>query len=178
MPVATFMFAAFSVLTWAFLNGMMSGLPFWPFVTGTAALLFAFGLWVGNGAWKAPLIVLCAYAAMRAIMTYAADPVQEHAAFLIWVVAASALAAIRAWVPALAYFCSGATYPVMQLFGFPIEYLGLAPIIAELFAMAALISMGGGLYDRRPYTRSAADVRARSGSVLSRVSLGLAPGAR
>lgn len=174
MPVVAIMTVFFAVLTWAFLNGMVA-MPFWPFVMGAAGVLFLAGLWVGKGAWKAPLAVLCGYLAMRGVMTWAADPVQEHAAFFVWFFVFLVLAVrLRAYIPGFAYLLSGSVYPVMMWFGFPIEYLGLAPIVAELFAIAALISMGGGLYDRRPDSRGRGVVRAGSDTLLARASLGLA----
>lgn len=174
MPLMVAMAGGFTVLTWAFLSGMVV-LPFWPFVMGVAGLLFLAGL--RCGAWKAPLIVLCGYLAMRGVMTWADDPVQEHAAFFVWFFVFLGLAVgLRAYIPGLAYLMSGSVYPVMSWFGFPIEYLGLAPIIAELFAMLALTSMGGGLYDRWPRSRSAASDRSGRDTVLARVSLGVAEG--
>lgn len=165
---------ALTVITaWALIKFWpMTGLPFWPLFTSGAALLVAWGLWVGKGAWRAPAAILAGYGAMRAVMTYAADPVQEHAAFLVWAVAAIVLIYnLKAWLPGVCYLLSGATYPVFVLFGFPIEYIGLAPIVAEMFALFALISMGGGLYDRRPLARSSA-LPAGNHTFLARAATG------
>ena len=168
---ALFMLTAFVVTLFAW----PAGWPFWPIFSGAAGLLFCAGLYVGKGAWKAPLVVMFGYAAMRVVMTWAGDPVQEHAAFFVWFVVFLVLSVrLRAYIPGFAYLMSGSVYPVMAWFGFPIEYLGLAPIIAELFAMAALISMGGGLYDRRPGSRGSRVVRAGSDTILARASLGVA----
>ncbi len=164
-------FAAFvaTLLIWP------QGWPFWPIFTGAAAILTAWGYVVGS--WKAPFAILCGYAAMRGVMTWVDPSAREVAAFLVWALVAIQLYRVKAWVPCLAYLCSGVVYPALLIFGFQIVYLGLAPIIAELFALAALISMGGGLYERSISNSNPGSYRRRFGSVLSSVSLGMAKGA-
>ncbi len=149
-----------------------AGWPFWPIFMGASALLTAWGYLVG--AWKAPLAILCGYIGMRGVMWGLEPEVREVAAFLVWAFVAIQLYRVKAWVPCVAYLCSGVVYPMLLIFGFQIVYLGIAPIIAELFALAALISMGGGLYERSISMGDGVGSRRRFGSVLSVVSLGVA----
>ena len=163
--------AAFAVtlLVWP------SGWPFWPIFMGAAGILTVWGYLVDS--WKAPLAILCGYLAMRGVM-WGLDPsIREVAAFLVWAIVAIQLYRVKAWVPCVAYLCSGVVYPALLLFGFQIVYLGLAPVIAELFALAALISMGGGLYERSVSKHDIDSRRRRFGAVLSSVSLGVAKSA-
>lgn len=151
-----------------------SGWPFWPIFAGAAGILTVWGYLVGS--WKAPLAILCGYFAMRGVM-WGLDPsVREIAAFSVWALVAIQLYRVRAWVPCLAYLCSGVVYPALLVFGFQIVYMGLAPVIAELFALAALISMGGGMYERTISTRNPDRHSLGFGRVLSSVSLGMAEG--
>ena len=152
-----------------------TGWPFWPIFMGAAGILAIWGLLVGS--WRAPFAVFCGYLGMRGVMWGLSPEVREIAAFLVWALVAIQLYRVKAWVPCVAYLCSGVVYPVLLIFGFQIVYLGLAPIIAELFAIAALISMGGGLYERTIPERFGNRNRRRFSSVLSSVSLGVAKGA-
>ena len=152
-----------------------AGLPFWPLVMGISAVLTLWGALVGS--WRAPFAVFCGYLGMRGVM-WGLDPsVREVAAFLVWALVAIQLYRVKAWVPCVAYLCSGVVYPALLLFGFQIVYMGLAPIIAELFALAALISMGGGLYERTLSNGAPDRHRRRFGAILGSVSLGVAKGA-
>ncbi len=145
-----------------------TGLPFWPLMMGAAALLTLWG--VLKGAWVAPLAVLAAYIAMRGVMAWADDPLQEHFAFYVWLFAGMVIFKAKEYLASVAAIGAGVTYPAMALLGFPIEYLGLAPIIGEMFAILALISIGGNFYDREHRSRSAADLRFRIHSRVAGVS--------
>lgn len=151
-----------------------TGLPFWPLFTGAAVLLVFTGGLVGRRAWVAPMIVCIGYAAMRGVVQLP-DIVQEHAAYMVWFLVFLALVLrVGAYIPGAAYLLSGSTYPVMLIFGFPMEYLGLAPIIAEWFAVFALISIGGGQYDRRPSAHGHSADDSSGDTLLARLALGMA----
>ncbi len=171
MPAAIALIALFAsvVVVWP-----QYGWPYWPVLMGVAAALTFWGTFVNS--WRAPLIVLCGYLGMRGVIWGLDRDVWEIGAFTVWAVGAIMLYRTKAWIPGTAYLCSGVVYPFFLLFDVRIAYHGLAPIVAELFALFALISMGGGLYER---TRMGSDRSARGGvgrfgTIWSNVSLGVA----
>lgn len=154
------------------------GWPFWPIWICVVSFYTVWGAFVGS--WKAPALVLCGYLGMRGVI-WGLDPIaHEVAGFLVWAVVAALLYRVKAYIPGLIYLISGAVYPLMVLFGFQIEYLGLAPIIADVIALFALIAMGGGLYERSLNTSRRSDGRLirRLGTFFSDASLGMAPSQR
>lgn len=121
-------------------------MPFWPFLMGYTALCVVWGVSIGKGAWMAPAALLGGYVAMRGVIWGLSPEVHEVAACLVWLVVAIILGSIGWPRVAVAFALSGLVYPAMLLMGERIVYLGLSPILAEAFAIAGLIGMGGGLY--------------------------------
>lgn len=121
-------------------------MPVWPFISGIAACLLLWG--IRNGAWKLPAIAVVGYVGMRAIVHTTAQPYVEVTGCAWWLVICCCLASFGGYIPALLYAASALTYPVMLIFGFRIEYMGLSPIIAEVFALLALLSIGGDIYGK------------------------------
>lgn len=132
-----------------------TGLPFWPIMTTAAAVLTLWGIWLGRGAWVAPIAVLGAYVAMRGVMTWADDPLQEHFAFFVWLCAGLWLFFRAKWYFSAAA-CWGASivYALAGPLNMPIERLAPTAVLGEIFAILALYSIGGGLYDRGLFSRS------------------------
>lgn len=118
-------------------------MPYWPFPMGVAALLVLFG--ARHGVAIVPAIILAAYIAMRGIIAYVPTPFIEVAGCTLWLICAAILCYKQAWVPGFFFALSGLTYPVLLVFGFRIEYMGTAPIIAAIFGMLALLGVGGGI---------------------------------
>jgi hypothetical protein len=48
-------------------------------------------------------------------------------------------------LPAFFWTLSALTYPVFLVLGVRIEWLGISPVLAEIFAACAIVSVGGGL---------------------------------
>ncbi len=148
------------------------GWPYWPVLMAVSAGLTVWG-WRLN-AWRAPLIVFFGYVAMRGVIWGLNPEVYEVASFLVWATAAILLYRVKAWIPGTAYLCSGAVYPLLRLFEFKLVYHGLAPILAEAFALFALITMGGGLYERTRGRHSSGIHPNRFAAFLDSFSLGVA----
>lgn len=119
-------------------------MPFWPFVMGASALLLAWGLRVGG--WHVPAVILATYCVVRVMVMYMPNSLHEVAICAAWLGAAAIMLFLKAWLPGFFYILSGLTYPVFLTFNVRIEYMGISPIVAEAFAILALISVGGGLY--------------------------------
>jgi len=66
------------------------------------------------------------------------DNLREIAAFIPWLCVSAILMYKQAWLPGVLCLLSGVTYPVLLILGLRIEYLGLVPIIADAFLIAAL----------------------------------------
>lgn len=121
-------------------------MPFWPFISGIAVALTFWG-W-RHDAWQIPAIAVVGYVGMRAIVISVDPNYHEITGCMWWLVICCWLALFGGFAPALLYAASALTYPVMLLFGFRMEYMGLSPIIAEVFALLALLSIGGGIYGK------------------------------
>ena len=119
-------------------------MPFWPFFMGAAAVLTLWGLFAG--AWKVPALALAGYFGMRAIMWWVAPEFQEVAACTFWLCIAALMVYVGGHIPGFFFALSAMTYVALLTFGFKIEYLGLTAIVAEVFAILALTSIGGGLF--------------------------------
>jgi len=118
-------------------------MPFWPFFMGTAFLLSIAG-W-RHGVWLIPALALLGYIGMRGVMNWVPLEYLEVAACTLWLLIASVMMYNSGWVPGFFYSLSALTYPAFLLFGFRIEYLGLSLIVSEIFAVLALLSIGGGI---------------------------------
>lgn len=119
-------------------------MAFWPFFMGAAALLTIWG--ARHGAWVVPALALLGYVLMRVVVLLPPDGWREVATCTLWLCLAAVMMYHGGWVPGFFYGLSGLTYAALLPLGFRIEYLGLAPVIAEGFAIAALLSIGGGIY--------------------------------
>lgn len=141
----------------------------WPFIMAIVATLTLWG-WFRN-AWEVPAIALCGYIAMRAIVTYTPEAYIEVAACTSWLFFAAIMVSRGGAIPGFFYTLSALTYPALMVFGFRLHYMGFSPIIAEVFAAFALLSIGGGIYGM-------ADTRvgySRFLGWLSHHSVGMAP---
>lgn len=118
-------------------------IPFWPFLMGAAALLTVWG--AALGAWKAPALALIGYIGARAVIMGVPEWTHEVALCTLWLSITAAMGYNGAWVPSFFYTLSACTYPALLIFGVRLEYLGLSAIVAECFAVLALLSIGGGL---------------------------------
>lgn len=118
-------------------------MPFWPFFMGTAFLLTLAG-W-RHGVWHIPALAFAGYVGMRGVMTWVPANAHEVAACTLWLIVAGIMMYRGGYVPGFFYALSALTYPALLPFGFRLDYLGLSPIIAEAFAVFALLSIGGGI---------------------------------
>lgn len=130
-------------------------MPVWPFLIAITACLMLWG--ARHGAWLIPALALGGYVGMRAIIWGLPSGWHEVAGCTLWLCVAAAMMCFKGWVPGFFYALSGLTYPVMLIFGFRIEYLGLSPIIAEVFALLALLSIGGGIAGLARHNHAAGD---------------------
>ena len=140
-------------------------MPFWPFIMGASALLLVWGLRVGS--WQVPAVIFATYCVVRAIVMYMPIQIHEVAICLAWMAAAFCLGRMAAWLPCFFYALSGLTYIAWMIFGVRIEYMGISPITAEIFAICALLSVGGGLYG---LSASHSSPTSHGGGVLHRIS--------
>lgn len=120
-------------------------MPFWPFLIAASGGFAVWGWRIGGGAYRVPLILLATYCLVRLIIWGMHPETHEVAMPILWACSALLIAYAGAPVVAVFFLLSGMTYPAMLLFGFRIEYMGLSPIIAEIFAILGLITLGGGL---------------------------------
>lgn len=119
-------------------------MPVWPFLMAVTAGLALWG-WRHN-AWEVPVVALSGYVAMRFVVNFTPASYTEIAGCASWLFFAYIMLRLGAWVPGFFYALSALTYPALLVFGFRLEYMGLTPVIAEIFAVLALISIGGGIY--------------------------------
>ena len=119
-------------------------MPVWPFFIAISAGLTLWG-W-RHGAWQIPAIALCGYIAMRLLIIYSPQGYVEVIGCASWLIFAGLMVYKGGAIPGFFYALSALTYPTLFTFGFRIEHMGLSPIIADLFAALALISIGGGIY--------------------------------
>lgn len=119
-------------------------MPVWPFLMAICA---GFTLWGWrHNAWEIPALALCGYIAMRAVSTYAPHGYVEVIGCASWLFFAAVMIHRGGEVPGFFYALSAMTYPVLLVFGFRLEYMGLSAFIAEFFAALALLSIGGGIH--------------------------------
>ena len=120
----------------------------------------------------APIAILCGLIAMRVVI-WGFDPLlHEVASYTVWLCIAVAIMYKGAWLPGAFCLLSGVTYPTLLVLGVRIEYLGLTPIIADAFLIAALFVGWAGMVGNR---NSGAD---RSGMVSDDKSLAVGMAAR
>ena len=119
-------------------------MPFWPIYFVVSAGLILWG-W-RHDAWVAPALALLGFVLMRINVSYTSLELTEVVGGFAWLLIACGLLYCGAAIPAFFFALSALTYPVLLTFGFKIEYMGLTPIIADLFAVLALLTIGGGIY--------------------------------
>ena len=119
-------------------------MPFWPIYMAMTAGLVLWG-W-RHDAWQAPVIALLGFVGVRAIVWNAPHDFVEVSICTLWLIIAAALLYTNHAVAALFFALSALTYPVLLIFGFRVAYMGLMPFIADAFAIAALLTIGGGIY--------------------------------
>jgi hypothetical protein len=110
---------------------------------GFAAILTLLGWRLGP--WHVPALALLGYVLMRGVILFVPDWLHEIAGCTLWLCIAMAMGYKGGAVPGLLYAASALTYPVLLTFGYRMEYMGLSPIIAEAFAVCALLWIGGGI---------------------------------
>jgi len=120
-------------------------MPFWPWYMAACVGLILWGH--RAGAVFAPVAILAGLVAMRGVVLLP-EAARELAAFIPWLCVAMALMYKGEWVPGALCLLSGATYPTLLVVGLHIEYLGLVPIIADAFLIAALAATGLGMAQR------------------------------
>ena len=101
-----------------------------------------------RGGFHVPALILCGLVGMRFVMWGLEDTVQPLAAFHLWLYVAMSLMYKSAWVSGALCLLSGVTYPTLLAVGVRIEYLGLTPIIADAFLLAAIFTGWLGMVER------------------------------
>lgn len=118
-------------------------MPFWPFLMGATAYL-CFRGWQ-RGSWLAPATVFVGYVLASAVIYAAPVRYVEVSMCALWLSISGFLIYKSEMVPGLLLTLSALTYPVLLLFGFRVEYMGLAPFVSDGLAILALIFMGRGI---------------------------------
>lgn len=118
-------------------------MPFWPFYMIACAGLTIVG-W-RKRAWRVPALALLGFVLMRANIGLLPPAAHEIAGCALWLCIAAAMMYARAWVPGFLLSLSALAYPAFLVFGVRIEYLGLSPIVADVFAILAILAIGGGI---------------------------------
>lgn len=123
-------------------------MPVWPFLMGVTALLTAWGAYAG--AWKVPALALLGYILMRGVVSL--DAYQEIVACALWLFIAAGMVKIGGAIPGFFFALSALVYPALFIVGFRIEYMGLIAVLADGFAILALLSIGGGYLGMAHYS--------------------------
>lgn len=119
-------------------------MPVWPFLMALAA---CFTLWGARlQAWHIPALVLCGYISARCVVLATPEQYVEVLLCASWLFWCALMVYKGGQVPAFFYALSALTYPVLLTFGFRLEYMGFAAVLAEAFAALALLAVGGGLF--------------------------------
>lgn len=122
---------------------------FWPLPLSVLVGLALWG-WLRQGPWLPPAICTLGYLGARVIVAVLPNiwpqMVCEAVLCAFWLCLARVLFTLDAKVPAYFVACSAMTYPALMLVGLRIEWMGLSPIIAEVFMALAMLAMGGGIY--------------------------------
>ena len=143
-------------------------MPFWPWYMAACVGLMVYGYRRGGVA--IPALILGGLVGMRAIM-WGFDPaLREVSAHILWLCVAILLMYKGAWVPGALCLLSGVTYPTLLVLGVRIEYLGMSPIIADAFLIAAMLA---GWLGMAQYSNSGAN-RARMAGDGQGFAVGLA----
>lgn len=160
--------------------------PWWPYPMAIfAALTLVNAVLVAAGSGPRWLIAsaagLAGYLGAQKVVAWTAAPlIPEGALHLgmcaLWLFLFVVTAGAKAWLVAFFYLASGATYFAGFALGQPIGHMSPVNIVAELFIVAAILSIMGGMHRGRagdPRRRS----DRRSGSHLVRGSVYRSKGA-
>jgi hypothetical protein len=118
-------------------------MPFWPFYMLAVAGLAFWGY--RAGAWIAPVLLLVGLILTRMIVWTFEPALFEVSACTLWLCIGFALMYNCNWVAGFFAALSGLSYGVLLVAGLRIEYIGVLPIVADVFFWLAFLSVGGGL---------------------------------
>lgn len=130
-------------------------MPFWPILWAICAGLTIWG-W-RHSDWAVPLSALVSYITVRGLtkaITHAPTVdvwgvefgVLGMCVSLVWVSVSMLWAMSGAHIPAAFYTLSALVYPATMALGVHLEYMSVSAILAEIFALLGLLSIGGGIY--------------------------------
>lgn len=124
-------------------------MPFWAFYMIACGALVLLG-WRVN-AWKVPALILLGLIFMRPISMM---PVvwEEIASCTVWLGITALVYYQRTFLTAFLLGVSTLVYLPLLVVGFRIEYMGLLPIVSDLFLVLAIGISGGGIFGH--YSRS------------------------
>lgn len=153
--------------------------PFWPVMMGLAGVLTIAGVMVGRGAWIVPALALGGYVATRIVVETvpATSAWDEIIICAVWLCVSGLMMYAKAWVPGALYALSAMTYPAFVVFGLHIGWLAPPNIIAEVFAILALVFIGGSIGGTIYRPRSRRHLRRPDNRMVPH-SLGMAPNTR
>ena len=119
---------------------------FWIIPATLCAALTIWGAVIGRGAWAVPALALLAYAGVRAIVSHLPPSAHEVAVCAFWLCVCLVMVKLPSGaLPAFFWTLSALTYPVLLIWGVRIDWLSPSPVLAEIFAACAIVSVGGGL---------------------------------
>lgn len=124
-------------------------MPFWAFYMIACGALVLLG-WRVN-AWKVPALILLGLIFMRPISMM---PVvwEEIVSCTVWLGITALVYYQRTFLTAFLLGVSTLVYLPLLVVGFRIEYMGLLPIVSDLFLILAIGVSGGGIFGH--YSRS------------------------
>jgi hypothetical protein len=135
-------------------------------------MLLALTLWGWRyGAWQAPAIMLMGYIGMRVAVHTTPDELLILAGFYWWLCVICLLVMIGAYLPAALLLPAIGFGLLMGSLGFRIEWMGLIPVVEEVFALLAILATGGGIYGLSHHWDDSPGL----GSRLVALSTGVAP---
>jgi hypothetical protein len=118
---------------------------FWPLPLSVLIGLTLWGLW-RQGPWLPPALCALGYLGARGVMNFTPEAAHEVALCALWLCLAACLLYLGAKVPAFFVVCSAMAYPALMLIGLRIEWMGAAPIVAEVCMALAMLAMGGSIH--------------------------------
>lgn len=118
-------------------------MPFWPIYLVASVGLTIWGAY--RGAWLMPALAAVGFVATRFVIEYAPNVAHEVTIANLWLIIAAIMVYKGGAVPGFFFALSALTYPAFLIFGYHIERMGVIPIIADGFAVLALLAIGGGL---------------------------------
>ena len=119
---------------------------------GAAALLTFWGAF--RNAWEAPFIMLMGYVGTRIVVQLVNTPFLEVSICALWLCVAAVMVYRGFAIPGLLLTFSALSYPVFLTFGLRLEYMAITPIVADIFAVCAMVWIGGTIYGSGHHSRS------------------------